>query len=62
MGRKNIYKSKNPEYIPNTPQNTIKKINTDVTPNYFKKLGNSYAQNENIGFGTTYFLIKVSLD
>ncbi len=27
-----------------------------------KKLGNSYAQNENIGFGTTYFLIKVSLD
>lgn len=24
-GEENIYKSKNPEYIPNTPQNTIKR-------------------------------------
>ncbi|EMC9804148.1 TonB-dependent receptor, partial [Acinetobacter baumannii] len=57
-GGKTYINPKNPEYIPNTPQNTIKKINTDVTPNYFKKLGNSYAQNENIGFGTTYFFDK----
>jgi len=49
---------KNPEYIPNTPQNTVKKINNDVTPNYFKKLGNSYVQNENVGVGTTYFFDK----
>ncbi|MGN2482962.1 TonB-dependent receptor [Acinetobacter calcoaceticus] len=49
---------KNPEYIPNTPQNTVKKINNDVTPNYYKKLGNSYAQSENVGVGTTYFFDK----
>ncbi len=36
MGGKTYINPKNPEYIPNTPQNTIKKIITDVTPNYFK--------------------------
>ncbi|MCG9494178.1 TonB-dependent receptor [Acinetobacter pittii] len=48
----------NPKYIPNTPQNTVKKINNDVTPNYYKKLGNSSSQSENMGVGTTYFFDK----
>ncbi|WP_445115938.1 TonB-dependent receptor domain-containing protein [Acinetobacter sp. WZC-1] len=56
----------NPDYVPNTPQYTERKINADVTPNYHKKLGNSYAKNENIAMGTTYFLnngyIGVSVD
>jgi len=57
-GGKTYINPKNPAYIPNTPQNTIKKVNNDVTPNYYKKLGNSYAQNESAGIGTTYFFDK----
>ncbi|RJL69999.1 TonB-dependent receptor [Acinetobacter radioresistens] len=46
----------NPDYLPDTDEYTENKINNDVTPNYEKKLDNSYARNENMAIGTTYFL------
>lgn len=46
----------NPDYVEGTEKNKIDHINNDVTPNYNKKLGNSYARNDNIAVGTTYFL------
>lgn len=56
----------NPDYLPDTDEYTENKINNDVTPNYEKKLDNSYARNENMAIGTTYFLnngyIGVSAD
>ena len=56
----------NPDYVPDTAKYVQNKINNDVTPNYKKKLGNSYARNENMAIGTTYFLnngyIGVSAD
>lgn len=56
----------NPHYVPGTAKHVEQKINHDVTPNYNKTLGNSYATNENIALGSTYFLpngyIGVSAD
>ncbi|WP_160232449.1 TonB-dependent receptor [Acinetobacter indicus] len=46
----------NPDYVPNTPKYVESRTNQDVTPNYQKKLGNSYARNENMAIGSTYFL------
>ena len=46
----------NPDYVEGTEKYTEQRVNNDVTPNYKKKLGNSYAKNENIAIGTTYFL------
>lgn len=63
---KDFINDPNPEYVPDTAKYVQNKINNDVTPNYKKKLGNSYARNENIAIGTTYFLnngyIGVSAD
>lgn len=56
----------NPDYVPNTPKYKQNKINQDVTPNYYKKLGNSYLENQHYAIGSTYFLgngyIGVSVD
>ena len=56
----------NPDYVAGTEEYVKKKENLDVTPNYEKELGNSYARNENMAIGTTYFLnngyIGVSAD
>lgn len=46
----------NPEYVPGSSKYKTDHINTDVTPNYNKKLGNSYATNDNMAVGVTYFL------
>ena len=46
----------NPDYVQGTERFKHENINNDVTPNYNKKLGNSYAINDNIALGTTYFL------
>ncbi|WP_332604816.1 TonB-dependent receptor [Acinetobacter sp. ESBL14] len=46
----------NPEYIPDTPKFKENKINQDVTPNYHRKLGNSYLENQHYAIGSTYFL------
>lgn len=46
----------NPDYVPGTEKYVQNKINNDVTPNYKKKMGNSYARNENMAIGTTYFI------
>lgn len=46
----------NPDYVAGTDKYVQNRINNDVTPNYNKKLGNSYARNESMAIGTTYFL------
>lgn len=46
----------NPEYIAQSTQYQIHHLNTDVTPNYNKNLGNSYASHDNMAVGITYFL------
>ena len=46
----------NPDYVAGNEEYRTEKINSDVTPNYNKKLGNSYAVNDNIALGTAYFL------
>lgn len=56
----------NPAYVPGTPSMTQKKINKDVTPNYHRTLGNSYASNSHFAVGSTYFFergyVAVGLD
>lgn len=63
---KEFVNTPNPDYVPSTPEFIKEKINRDVTPNYYKKMGNSHVENENIAIGTTYFLdnghIGLSLD
>lgn len=46
----------NPEYIADTPKFKENRINNDVTPNYNRKLGNSYLENQHYAIGSTYFL------
>ena len=64
--RKTYVNAANPAYVPGTPSMTQNKINRDVTPDYHKKLGNSYASNAHFGVGSTYFFergyVAVSLD
>lgn len=54
--QKEFINEPNPEYAAGTEKYSKKKINNDVTPNYDRKLGNSYARNENIAVGATYLL------
>lgn len=64
--KKEFVNTPNPDYVPGTSEYILKKINQDVTPNYYKKMGNSHSKNENMAIGTTYFLdngyIRLSLD
>ncbi|MBB5606391.1 iron complex outermembrane receptor protein [Janthinobacterium sp. S3M3] len=64
--RKTYVNPANPAYVPGTPSMTQNKINRDVTPDYHKKLGNSYASNAHFAVGSTYFFdrgyVAVSLD
>lgn len=46
----------NLNYVSGTAKYIDNRINNDVTPNYKKKIGNSYSRNENIAIGTTYLL------
>nr|WP_277603255.1 TonB-dependent receptor [Acinetobacter sp. ANC 3882] len=46
----------NPEYVPDTAKYKENRINNDVTPNYNRKLGNSYLENQHYAIGTTYFV------
>ncbi|MDN2710423.1 TonB-dependent receptor [Janthinobacterium sp. SUN118] len=64
--RKTYVNPANPAYVPGTPMTVQNKINKDVTPDYHKKLGNSYASNSHFAVGTTYFFergyVAASLD
>lgn len=64
--RKTYVNPANPAYVPGTPSKTQNKVNRDVTPDYHKQLGNSYASNAHFAVGTTYFFdqgyVAVSLD
>ncbi|MFC1397964.1 TonB-dependent receptor [Acinetobacter lactucae] len=55
-GFKEFINDPNPDYVAGTSKYFEKKISNDVTPNYNKKLGNSYAKNKSLAIGTTYFL------
>lgn len=55
-GGKTYQNPLNPDYVAGTEQYKIENLNNDVTPNYNKRLGNSYAKHDNIALGTTYFL------
>lgn len=56
----------NPAYVPGTPSYVQKQINNDVTPDYHHRLGNSYARNSQVAFGSTLFFdrgyVGVSID
>ncbi len=41
--------------MPGTPSYVQKQINNDVTPDYHHRLGNSYARNSQVAFGSTLF-------
>lgn len=64
--RKTYVNPANPAYVPGTPSVVQKQINRDVTPDYHRKLGNSYSSNSHIAVGTSYFFdrgyVAVSLD
>lgn len=56
----------NPAYVPGTPSYVQKQISNDVTPDYHHRLGNSYARNSQVAFGSTLFFdrgyVGVSID
>ncbi|CAM4165028.1 TonB-dependent receptor [Stenotrophomonas pavanii] len=56
----------NPAYVAGTPSYVQKQINNDVTPDYHRRLGNSYARNSQVAFGSTLFFdrgyVGVSID
>ncbi|WP_295558132.1 TonB-dependent receptor domain-containing protein [uncultured Stenotrophomonas sp.] len=56
----------NPDYVPNTPSYTRKTINDDVTPDYHRRLGNSYSRNSQVALGSTLFFdrgyVGISID
>ena len=56
----------NPAYVAGTPSYVQKQINNDVTPDYHHRLGNSYARNSQVAFGSTLFFdrgyVGVSID
>lgn len=56
----------NPAYVPGTPSYVQKQINNDVTPDYHHTLGNSYARNSQVAFGSTLFFdrgyVGISID
>ncbi len=56
----------NPAYVEGTQRYVQNKINRDVTPDYHRTLGNSYARNSHLAVGSTYFFdrgyIGVSVD
>lgn len=56
----------NPAYVAGTPSYVQKQINNDVTPDYHRRLGNSYARNSQVAAGSTLFFdrgyVGVSID
>ncbi|AOA57420.1 TonB-dependent receptor [Acinetobacter larvae] len=61
-----FHNPENPDYVEGSEKYRTEYIKRDVTPNYSKKLENSYMENKNLAIGSSYFFdqgyIGISLD